>query len=76
MFDTITKRSLTMTRNDIDSLARHLAAMNPGNIAIRRDHTAGYIEGYRAAINQVCGAISANHPRFNSNLFRKQCAKQ
>ena len=64
-----------MTRNDFEILARHLAAMTPG-IHSGDTHTAGYIEGYHAAINQVCGACSATNARFNSNLFKKACAKE
>ena len=66
-----------MTRNDCEILAGHLSAMNPGTIDDAGDtHTAGYIEGYNAAINQICGACSATNARFNTKVFKNACAKE
>ncbi len=55
-----------MTRNDFELLARHLKAMYP-------PEKSDYRDGYNTAINQVAGACSAAHARFDVDRFKHAC---
>ena len=58
-----------MTRKNYILIAAHLKAMLP----VMFDHDYDYASGYRAAINQVIGALSSDNPRFDVARFRAAC---
>ena len=72
-----------MTRNDFEILARHLKAMYPEDAEYEAPagltenidglEEEAYADGYRCAINQVCGACSAVNARFDADAFRAAC---
>jgi len=78
-----------MTRNDFEILARHLRAMRPDIPTMEDQpetevilypeeldgpvYKIGYLDGYRAAVDQVMGAASSVNPRFNGKTFLRAC---
>lgn len=59
-----------MTRNDFETLARHLKAMYPEIDGTEDQSDIDYRDGYNAAINQVAGACSAVNARFDVAIFK------
>ena len=59
-----------MTKKDYILIAARLCAMLP---AIGDGENTDYANGYRAAVNQVIGALSTDNPRFNVARFRAAC---
>ena len=68
-----------MTRKDYILITARLKAMLPAFINDNRAyygeyHCAfNYANGYRAAINQVIGALSTDNPSFDVDRFRAAC---